>query len=225
MFAVGRRARRQLRRVNLGPYATGLLKRGLDHQKTKEWPGVDGALLSGMEYSASVGVMAMMESADINKRIDMVEDMAKEAKEEAEESSGMRSDLLELGAELLEARGEMNECRGAMMMMRNALTDAARNFEDQKREWEDQRDLLVQISSGLLRRVEALERDVGPGSVGRPIVIEDSEDSGNDGDMETAPGDAVSVWARQVSAEADNTLVGDPMVYELVPISKLARSK
>jgi hypothetical protein len=45
---------------------TGLLKCGLNHQKTKEWPGVDKALLAGMEYLALIGVMSMMESADIN---------------------------------------------------------------------------------------------------------------------------------------------------------------
>jgi hypothetical protein len=153
------------------------------------------------------------------------EDVAQEAKEEAEESSGMRSDLLELGVELTEVRGELVDCRGAMMLMRNEMTDVVRDFQDQKREWEHQRDLLIQISSGLLRWVEALERDVGPGSAGRPIVIEDLEDSGNDGDMETAPGDSISVWARQVSADADNTLVRDQIVYELVPISELARSE
>jgi hypothetical protein len=96
--------------------------------------------------------------------------------------------------------------------------------KDQKREWEEHRDLLIQISSGLLHRVEMLEREVGLGSVNRPIIIA-SLDSGDDGDMETAPGSAISLWVRQVSVEADNTLVGDQMVYELVPISELARSE
>jgi hypothetical protein len=153
----------------------------------------------------------------------MVEEVAKEAAAEAEESSGMRSDLLELGVELMEARGELNECRGVMMLMRNTLTNAVQEFQHQKAEWERQRDLLVQISSGLLRRVEEVKRLVGPGSVNRPIVIKDS-DSGNDGDMETAPGDSISVWARQVSVEVDNTLVGDPIAYDLVPIEELTRS-
>jgi hypothetical protein len=53
---------------------------------------------------------------------------------------------------------------------------------------------------------------VGPGSAGCPIVIEDSEDSGNDGDMETAPGDEISVWARQVSGGGQHSDRGSDSV-------------
>jgi hypothetical protein len=125
------------------------------------------------------------------------------------------------GVELTEARGEAEECRGAMMLMRNALTDVTREFQDSKAEWRHQIDLLTEISSGLLRCLEAVERQVGPGIVDRPIVIEDSEDSGNDGDMETAPGSVISLWARDVASTVDNTLVRNQIVYDLVPIEEL----
>jgi hypothetical protein len=54
-----------------------------------------------------------------------------------------------------------------MMLMRNSLTDAVREFQDQKEEWKLQIDLLTEISSGLLRRLEAVERQVGPGTLHR----------------------------------------------------------
>jgi hypothetical protein len=111
-----------------------------------------------------------------------------------------------------------------MMLMRNALTNVTREFEDFRAQWTEQREILIQICSGMLGRLETVEGLVGPRSVGRPIIIEDSEDGGNDGDLEMAPGDAISLWVRNVVSSADNTLVGNQMVYDLVPIEELTRS-
>jgi hypothetical protein len=218
--AVGRVGRRALRRLDLDPYPTGLLKRGLGRRVVEK--GVSSEVLQGMEYTGAVGVMLCHDMANVNKRVDELTEVVERVGYETDELSEMRREVMELGAELTEARGEAEECRGAMMLMRNALTDATREFQDFRTEWTEQREILIRIASGLLSRVEVVEGLVGPGSVGHPIVIEDSEDGG---DMETAPGDVVSMWARQVSAEADNTLFGDPIVYELVPISELARSE
>jgi hypothetical protein len=219
---VGRVGRRQLRRLDLDPYPTGLLKRGLSKKVVEK--GVSSEVLQGMEYTGAVGAMLSHDMANVNKRVDELTEVVERVGHETDELSGMRQEVMELGAELTEARGEAEECRGAMMLMRNALTDATREFQDFKVEWTEQREILIRICSGLLGRLEAVEGLVGPGSAGRPIVIGDS-DSGNDGDLETALEGPISAWSRQVSIEADNTLIGDPIVYDLVPISELARSE
>jgi hypothetical protein len=83
---------------------------GLDHVKTKECPGVSEALLAGMEYSTTVGTMTMMETVDINQRVDEVKQEVVDVGNEVDELSGMRQEVMELGAELTEARGEVEEC-------------------------------------------------------------------------------------------------------------------
>jgi hypothetical protein len=133
------------------------------------------------------------------------------------EFSGLRQEMMELGA-------EMTECRGVMMLMRGALTDATRELKDQKAEWAWEHDLLLQIQSGLLRRLEAVERQVGPSTVDHPIVIEDSEDSRDLRNMEMVVGDEISLWAQNVAESMDNTLVKNQMVYNLVPIEELTGS-
>jgi hypothetical protein len=224
VMAVGHRARRQFCQVNLGLYSIGLLKCGLDHKKTKEWPGVNETLLARMEYTASVGVMSMMEVVDVNQWVDEIKTEVMGMGREVEVLSGMRQEVMKLGVELMEARGEMEDCHGAMMMMRNTLTDVMREFQDARVDWFQERDLLIQIQSSLLRCLEVVERQVGSGSMNRPIVIEDSEDSGNNGDVETALGDEISLWARNMAELVDNTLVENQIVYDLVPIEELTRS-
>jgi hypothetical protein len=217
----GRVARRQLCHLDLKPYSTRILMHGLDHMKTKESTTVSLTLLEGMEYSAMVGTMVSMEVADLSQKVDQIEEIAVEASKDVEEASETRKEMMELGAEMM-------ECRGAMMMMRNALTDAIREFQDAKVDWIWESDLLIQIQTGLLCRLEAVERQVGPRSRDRPIVIKDSEDSGNNGGsegMETVPRDEISLWARNVADSAYNTLVNNQIVYELVLIKELGRSK
>jgi hypothetical protein len=215
---------RQLCCLELSPYSMEILRRGLDHVKTKETKTVSSVLLEGMEYLATIGMMVMMEMADINQRVDEDKQEVADMGKDVDELSAMRQEVMELGVELTEVRGEAEECQGVMMLMRNALTDAIRGFEDAKVEWVWERDLLIAISSGLLRCVEVVERQIGPGTVDHPIIIEDSKDSGNDGDAEMAPGDEISLWARDMAELVDNTLVGNQIVYDLVPIEELTRS-
>jgi hypothetical protein len=222
VVAVGRVGRRQLRRLDLDPYPVGLLKRGLGRRVQEK--GVSQEVLQGMEYTGAVGVMLATDMANINKRVDEVTEEVKTMGEVIDKVAAVKREMMELGAELTEARGEVEECRGVMMLMRNALTDVTQDFQDQKATWKVQADLLTEISSKLLQRLEAVERQVGPGSAGRPIVIEDSVDSGDVADVEMAPGDEISLWARDIASQADNTLVRDQMVYELVPIEELTRS-
>jgi hypothetical protein len=223
VVAVGRVGRRQLRWLDLDPYPAGLLKCGLG-QRVQE-KGVSSEVLQGMEYTGAVRVMLATDMANINKRVDEVKEEVETMGKEVDELLAMRQEVMELGAELTEARGEAEECRGAMMFMRNALTDVTREFQDFRAQWTEQREVLIQICSGLLGRLEVVEGLVGPGSAERPIVIKDSEDSRNDGDMETAAGSFISLWVRDVASTADNTLVDNPMVYELVLIEELARSE
>jgi hypothetical protein len=153
--AVGRVGRRQLRRLDLDPYPTGLLKRGLSKKVVEK--GVSQEVLQGMEYTGAVGVMLSHDMANVNKRVDELTEVVERVGHETDELSGMRQEVMELGAELTEARGEAEECRGAMMLMRNALTDATREFQDFKAEWTEQREILIRICSGLLGRLEAVE--------------------------------------------------------------------
>jgi hypothetical protein len=215
IVSVGRVGRRQLHRVDLDPYPTGLLKHGLE-KRVKE-PGLSHEVLQGMEYTGAVGAMLVTDLANINKRVDEVKEEVTTMGEVVDELSTMKREMMELGAELTEARGEAEECQGAMMLMRNSLTDAVRDFQDQKAEWKLHVDLLTEISSGILRRLEAVKREVGPGTVHRPIVVPDS-DSGEEGEMVMV----IEVWAEEVEASADNTLIGDQIVYELVLIEELA---
>jgi predicted nuclease with TOPRIM domain len=201
----------------------GLLKHGLGRRVQER--GVSAEVLQGMEYTGTVRVMMATDMANINKRVDEVKEEVETMGREVDELSGLRQEVMELGAELTEARGEVEECRGAMMLMRNALTDVTREFQDFRAQWTEQREVLIRICSGLLGRLERVEGLVGPGSAERPIVIEDSEDSGNDEDMETAAQSVISLWARDVASTADNTLVENPVVYKLVPIEELTGSE
>jgi hypothetical protein len=87
--AVGRVGRRQLRRLDLDPYPTGLLKRGLSKKVVEK--GVSSKVLQGMEYTRAVGVMLSHDMANVNKRVDELVEVVERVGHETDELSGISS--------------------------------------------------------------------------------------------------------------------------------------
>jgi hypothetical protein len=157
-----------------------------------------------------VGVIVMMEAADMNQQVDQIEEIAVEASKDIEDASEMRREMMELGA-------EMTECRGTMMMMRNAFTDAMRAAEDMKRTWDLEREDLLWIQVHLMEQVRNLQaavcdlqRDHLGGQVNPIILDSDSKgsESGEDVDVEMVAEDEISLlvqgcWWRWVEYLGD----------------------
>ena len=66
ILAAGRVARRKIRQLELNPYPSGLLRRGLDKFGDEERGGQE--FLLGLEYSVAVGVTVMDVVADVNEQ-------------------------------------------------------------------------------------------------------------------------------------------------------------
>ena len=117
VLAAGRVACRKLRQLDLDPYPTSLLRRGLDKLGDDECAGVE--YLSGMEYSAAVGVTIMDVVADLNEQL-IGNDRAAEV---AVEGLMMR---------VTDMEADMDVCFERFDMVGEDLTDTFHRLRDQE---------------------------------------------------------------------------------------------
>jgi hypothetical protein len=208
----------------------------------------DPRLLVSMEYATAVRTVVMMEVVDLLLRVDRIKEITVEASWDAEDASDSRREMMELGVEMMELGVEMMElgvemmelgvemmeCREVMMLMQNVLMDVTRVVEDMKVQWDQEREDLLTIQVRLMEQVGNLQVVVynlqGNLLSGcyNPIVLDlDDESDGGDADVEMAVEDEISLWSWDVDGRdgfsTQETLVGDQVVYELVPIESLTQ--
>ena len=140
VLVAGRVARRKMRQLDLDPYPTSLLRRGLDKLGDDEHAGVE--YLSGIEYTAAVGVTIMDVMADLNDQL-IGNDRAAEV---AVEGLTERVD---------DVVADMDICYERFDMFGEDLTDAFHRLQDQ----EDRMEGIEQYLANTKRDVAMLIHD------------------------------------------------------------------
>jgi len=141
--AVGRVSRRQLDRLEVGPYQKALLKRGLSKRDKEEEEASSSDVHQAMEYATLVGTMLVDDLVSVNERVRNTLDV------QSDRIGEWWEDYQENDVRML----SLEEWKDVMM------ADLA-SLEVRLNQDELDKELMVQETEGLKVRVEGLERQV-----------------------------------------------------------------